>query len=165
MGIADWFLLAIRWLHAVAAAAWIGGSLFFALVLRPSLQGTPHEGALNRVAGQEFRNLVDVAISVLLFTGVIMSINRLTSGHATAVYGVVLGTKVFLAAWMGHLVWSRQRRRAGQPVDAVIVSRYGVQRLVRAALSANNLLVILGIIIFLLADVLAALFEQSIVGR
>lgn len=160
MGVSDWFFLFVRWLHLLAAVAWIGGSAFFLLVLRPSLQGTSLESALTRVAGQEFRNLVDVAVTVLLFTGAILSISRLTSGYAGPLYGAVLGLKVALSVWMFYLVWFRQRRRSGVS-ETVAPGPLSLEAL-RRSLNANNLILGLGIVVLLLADLLGALFERGI---
>ena len=40
MGVLDWILLVIRWAHAVAAVAWVGGGIFYLMVLRPALRRT-----------------------------------------------------------------------------------------------------------------------------
>ena len=77
MEIQQIFLVTMRWLHILATAAWIGGCIFFFAVLRPALRGSSEESLLNRLAGNEFRQLVDVAIWVLLVTGTILSIDRL----------------------------------------------------------------------------------------
>ena len=81
MGVNDVFLLVVRWLHLVSAAAWIGGSLFYLIVLRPALRRSPDASkAINAAAAVEFRALVDTCILVLLATGVILTFNRLTPG-------------------------------------------------------------------------------------
>lgn len=164
MTLTDWFVLAVRWLHALAAIAWVGGSIFFLLVFRPALRGTSHESVLSRVAGQEFRNLVDTAIWVLLVTGAILSINRLTSGYATGSYGVVLGIKIALAVWMFYLVWFRQRRSTITPEQEQKKATPVLLRAARATFSATNLILILGIVVVLLADILRELFEQGARG-
>ena len=69
MDLTDWFMVVMRWLHVLAATAWIGGSIFFFAVLRPALRASSDGSLLNRLAGQEFRQLVDVAIWVLLVSG------------------------------------------------------------------------------------------------
>ncbi len=105
MDVSDWFMLAMRWLHGVSAAAWVGGRIFFLAVLHPATTSSPQHATLNRIAGQEFRSLVDTVIWVLLITGVILSNDRLTSGHSSGTYGAVLGLKIALAVWMLYLVW------------------------------------------------------------
>ena len=75
----DWILLAIRWGHAVSAVAWVGGGIFYLMVLRPAIrqsQGLPKD--TGRAIGVEFRGLVSTAIAVLLISGVILSASRLT---------------------------------------------------------------------------------------
>ena len=105
MGVLDWILVVIRWGHAVAAVAWVGGGVFYLMVLRPAIrrsQGLPPEtGAAIR---DEFRSLVTTAIAVLLLTGVILSVARLTSAAATVPYAVVLGVKIALALYMFYVV-------------------------------------------------------------
>ena len=67
MDVLDWILLAIRWGHALAAVSWVGGGIFYLMVLRPAIhqaRGLPPE--TNRVIGVEFRGLVSTAIAVLL---------------------------------------------------------------------------------------------------
>ena len=38
MDLAALFQLAILWAHAMAAVAWVGGSLFYALALTPAIE-------------------------------------------------------------------------------------------------------------------------------
>ncbi len=164
MAISDWFLLLVRWLHLLAAVAWVGGSIFFLAVMRPTLANAPQEAqSLSRLAGQEFRNLVDVAITVLLVTGVIVSVSRLTSGHATVAYGLVLGLKIALSAWMFYLVWFRERRRPPAPALSAPSGAGSVRRLM-GVLTANNLVLAFGIVVLLLADLLQTLFENGLAG-
>ena len=162
MDLSDLFLLLIRWLHNLAAVAWVGGCLFFLLVLRPALRSSPDATMLNRIAGQEFRNLVDTAIWVLLVTGAILALNRLTSGNAGTSYGVVLGIKVVLSVWMFYLVWFRQRRASTAPIPQPDHRPPAVLRVFRAAGTATNLLLILGVLVLLLSDILRGLFERAI---
>lgn len=163
MALGDWFLLFVRWLHLLGAVAWVGGSIFFFAILRPTPQSTAQDLALSRIAGQEFRNLVDVAITVLLVTGAILSISRLTSGHATVAYGVVLGLKIALAVWMFYLVWFRERRRPA-PANQATPQIDGPVGAWMRTLTANNVILALGITVLLLADVLHAIFENALMG-
>lgn len=160
MSASDVFLLVVRWLHLVSAAAWIGGSLFYLLVLRPALRRAPDSaGWVNAAAVGEFRVLVDTCIFVLLVTGTILSFDRITAGTAGVPYVVTLSVKIALALVMFLL--ARGRRRRGVFLSSVVKpdqSPTGFQQAVRAV-SGYNAIVILGIVVFLLADLLKVLFE------
>ncbi len=162
MDLTGWFMVAMRWLHILAAAAWIGGSIFFFAVLRPALRGSSGGPLLARLAGQEFRQMVDVAIWVLLVSGAIISVDRLTSGHSTPTYGVVLALKIAFSLWMFGLVWFRRRSSTVPPEEAAqnpsLLSR------VSSVLTPTNLILALGLVVLLLAELLGHLFEQSLAG-
>ena len=101
MGVLDWILVIIRWGHALAAVSWVGGGVFYLMVLRPAIRRSqglpPNTGAAIR---DEFRGLVTTAIAVLLLTGAILSLARLTSEAATIPYTAVLVVKIVLALFM-----------------------------------------------------------------
>lgn len=161
MGVLDWILVIIRWGHAVSAVAWIGGGIFYLMVLRPAIrrsQGLPPDtGAAIR---DEFRGLVTTAIAVLLLTGVIMSVARLTGDGATVPYAIVLGVKIALALFMFYVVRIVRRGDYG-PSDE---EGTGVlRRAARRATSPMALLVV-GVAIIGLSDVLDGLFESALVS-
>ncbi len=163
MSVGDVLLLVVRWLHLVSAAAWVGGSLFYLLVLRPALRKAPESPrALTVVAATEFRTLVNTCIVVLVATGVILAFDRLTAG-VDASYTITLGVKSALSVWMFLLV--RKQRRRNQVLelyrepDQPAVT--GLRRVGRLA-SGYNALVILGLIVFLLSDLLKVLFETAL---
>ena len=54
--------------------------------------------------GVEFRGLVNTAIAVLLLTGVILSVARLTEDSITIAYVAVLVVKIVLALYMFYVV-------------------------------------------------------------
>tara|TARA_Y100000590_G_scaffold32072_1_gene35459 strand:+ start:324 stop:815 length:492 start_codon:yes stop_codon:yes gene_type:complete len=161
MEIQQIFLVTMRWLHILATAAWIGGCIFFFAVLRPALRGSSEESLLNRLAGNEFRQLVDVAIWVLLVTGTILSIDRLTSGHSTSTYGIVFLFKLSFAIWMFYLVWFRNRSGNRKVLDTSNMKK-GIISKLAAMLSATNLIMALGILVLLLSEFLGHIFEASI---
>ena len=163
MDLTDWFMVVMRWLHVLAAAAWIGGSIFFFAVLRPALRGSSGGPLLNRLAGQEFRQLVDVAIWVLLVSGAIISVDRLASGHSTPTYGMVLALKIAFSLWMFGLVWFRRRGSSTMPPEEA-TRNSGLVRRISSALAPTNLILALGILVLLLAELLGHLFEQSLAG-
>lgn len=156
MSVTDFLLALLRWLHALAAVAWVGGSIFFFAVLRPALR---REGRseVEREVAREFRSLVDTAVVVLLLTGAILTLSRLTSGVPGALYLGLLGLKIALALWLFLLVWWR-RRPPGRP-------RQGAWARLAGILTGANLFVILGVLVLLLADLLKVVFERGLLSR
>lgn len=160
----DLFLVVVRWIHVVAAAAWVGGSVFYLFVLRPALRRSPEAGRkINEATAAEFGTLVDTCIFVILATGVILTFNRLTAGVTGPSYGLVLAAKIALSVWMFILARGRRRRTAlldmyGQNPDPPS----GRFRKILSALSGYNTIAILGVIVLLLADLLNTLYEVAI---
>ena len=143
----------------MAAAAWVGGSLFYLIVLIPTLKRVPDvPRALSAALGVEFRTVVVTSIIVLVATGAILAFDRLTEVEPP--YAVTLGVKVVLSVWMFAL--ARDRRRHARVLDVIgerptpPTTLWG--KLV-AAVSGYNTLVILGVLIFFLSDLLKVLFE------
>lgn len=132
--------MAIRWLHLVAAVAWIGGSLFYLLVLKAS----PAD------VGRRFRDLVQLSVVTLLVTGVVLTFDRLQLEPAPN-YVVTLGVKIALAVWMFLLAQdlaNRGRRR-------IIERRLGAEGAASASQRAPTWLILgLGFVVLLLSDVL-----------
>ena len=160
MNASDIFLLVVRWLHLVSAAAWIGGSLFYLLVLRPAARRAPDSP---RVAtSSEFRALVDTSIFVLLVTGIILTFDRLAPGVVGVSYVITLGVKIVLSLWMFRL--ARGRRRHAPLLNAPAETPTASTRLQRVSrtVSGYNAIVILGIVVFLLADLLKVLYEMAL---
>ena len=161
MSFPDVLLLIIRWLHALAAVAWVGGGVFYLLIVRPSLRTSPDDGPEGvRRLGEQFRHLVNTSIAVLLVTGVVLTLSRLTSDYAGIPYIVVLTVKIVLAVYMFYLV--RFLRPRTYPAEAGVTTK-GVQRFMSLFTGATAVLV-LGVIAFLLADILRALIEKGIEG-
>ena len=159
MNALDWILLVIRWAHALGAVAWVGGGVFYLMVLRPAFQRARPTPEVNRSIGEEFRGLVNTAIVVLVVTGAILTASRLTLDTVTLPYVAVLVVKVALALYMMAVVRFRRPRVEGQD-DRADVGRW-VR--VKETLTGPTALLVIGVIIFGLADVLAALFEDSLV--
>ena len=164
MSLSEAFLLIVRWLHLVSAAAWVGGSIFYLVVLRPALRRRPEASRLTgTAAATEFRALVDTCVYVLIATGVILTLHRLTPGVVGVPYVAVLGAKIALSIWMFVLAWSRRRRtsvmEAFREEEAPPATRIG--KLLRAV-SGYNTLIILGLIVFLLSDLLKTLYELAL---
>ena len=164
MSLSETFLLIVRWLHLVSAAAWIGGSVFYLIVLRPALRREPQaSGLIGRAAATEFRALVETCVYVLIATGVILSLHRLTPGVVGAPYVAVLGAKIALSVWMFALAWSRRRRTSVTETfrDKEAPPTTTLGKILRAA-SGYNTIVILGLVVFLLSDLLKTLYELAL---
>ena len=143
----------------LGAVAWVGGGMFWILVLRPALERSSDTGSgTRRAIGEEFRNLVNTAIGVLLVTGIVLSATRLTDTAVTAPYVAVLVVKIILALYMFYVV-RFLRPRVYPDGHEVADSRMGK---VRDRLTSTGALLIYGVIILGLSDVLNALFENAV---
>ena len=167
MSASDIFFLIVRWLHLLAAASWIGGSIFYLLILRPALlKSSQSIGELTAFTVTEFRALVNACIIVLIITGVILGADRLTVNVVSLPYVVTLGTKTLLSIWMFFMVWDLQRQAANQNRLRGL-KQYGKTRLqvIIGSLSGYNTIVIVGIAVFLLSDLLKILFEIALASN
>jgi uncharacterized membrane protein len=153
----DTFLLIIRWLHAIAAVAWIGGGIFYWVVLRPAIRSGEVPASVTRFTGAEFGQVVALAMWALVITGAILMLTRLSEPTATLPYGVVLGVKVALSAWMFFLTVGRRRRGDADAAPGKVRSAVN-------ALGHVNMTVVLGIVVFGLSDILRFLVERDLVS-
>ena len=162
MNVGDGFLLAIRWLHTISAVAWVGGSLFYLLVLRPAArrEGTPW-AIVNQAIAREFKGVVDTCILVLIVTGVIMAFDRLIGEFIGIPYVGTLAVKILLALWMFYLALSRRRTIAQASASQTRETSALWQKAARAV-SGYNLIAILGVLVFLLSDLLRFLVEKAL---
>ena len=162
MPVLDVILLIIRWAHALAAVTWIGGSLFLLLAGRPALRAADSQGVVARALAVEFRPIVATAIGVLIVSGVILAVSRLTSDAASLGYVGVLIAKIALAVYAFAIAWLLPRRRRTEPVATGEPATPAVWRRVRAGLTGTTMLTVAGVIVIGLADVLGWLFERGL---
>lgn len=144
----------------MAAVAWVGGGIFYLMVLRPALQqarGLPAE--TSRSIGVEFRGLVSTAIAILLVTGVLLSVSRLTGDAVTSPYVAVLVVKIALALYMFYVV--RFMRQDSYPEDPELGDSRR-QRLM-GRLTGTTALLVTGVVVIGLSDVLDGLLENALV--
>lgn len=153
---ADYFFLIIRWLHAISAVAWVGGGIFYWVVLRPAAPADELPPGLRRIVAMEFGQLVAFCIGVLALTGIILAAQRLSEEVSSVTYVAVLAAKVALSVWMFAIVAFRRGRSDASP-------RRGRLGLAVNALGHVNVTVVLGLVIFLLSDVLQLLVERGLV--
>lgn len=72
------YLLSV-WLHIIAAAIWIGGSVFLALVMVPALRRPEYQGmaaSFLQQAGGRFRWVGWTSLAVMIVTGLVNLIAR-----------------------------------------------------------------------------------------
>ena len=94
-------MLALVWLHLLAAVVWIGGMVFLSLVLVPMLKQEPfaaQRGLLIKTAAVRFRAIVWGAIAVLLLTGPVLMQQRGIAITDLSAWPPVLALKLGLVA-------------------------------------------------------------------
>jgi uncharacterized membrane protein len=145
----------MRTVHVLAAAAWVGGSIMYLFVVLPALRIA---GPAPTVAAQIallFKRLVNACVGILLVTGVYLMFDRLTQTTLGWPYLIVLGVKVIAAL--------------GLFVLALYMAQSSIRRLAkqstRLSKLAPQLMLALGICIFILGALLNHLFELAIAPR
>lgn len=152
---AETLLVIVGWIHALAAVAWVGGGIFFWVVLRPAIRSGAMSPEVVRFAGVEFGQIVLLSMWTLIVTGGILMFDRLSQPAATLPYGAVLGVKIMLSAWMFFLTVGRRGRHP--PSQGLGRMRNAVN-----ALGHVNMTVVLGITVFLLSDILRWLVQNEL---
>ncbi len=142
----------VRAMHIIAGAAWVGGSIMYQVVVVPALKlGGPAPAVASQIAAL-YKRMVNICIGVLLLTGAFLTFDRLTQTTLGWPYLVVLSLKITLAIAMFivafYLGQSNIRRLA--------------KRTTRFSKVAPQLMLALGIVVFLLGALLNGLFEATI---
>ena len=156
----EYLFLLIRWFHTIAAVAWVGGGIFYWVILKPLTSMGKIDKELTKVLSVEFSKLVKLAIWVLVITGGILLTTRLAQETASIEYVFVLAVKLTLAFIMFFLVFSPGAPRyLPQPVNVNQVTGKWVNRISRP-LSIT----FLGLIIFMLSEVLQLIVEKGLIN-
>ena len=158
MSAGDLLIALLRWAHALAAIAWLGGGAYATLVLGPQLAGLEDREVAARLrsgTAREFGRLIDASIVVFVVSGVLLTFDRLAGRGASVAYGIVLGLKVGLALWM-FAIAQGFKRRGRRPAPKGRFAR------LRRHLGSPRLLLWLGAIVVLLAALLKALYEAAL---
>src|SRR6266702_4796557 len=147
--------LIVRAAHTIAAAVWVGGNIVYLLVVIPALRSGGTATGVSAIAAQNaalFRRLVNICIGVLLLTGAYLMFDRLTQTMLGWPYLIVLGLKIAVALAMFVL--------------AIYLGQSNIRRLAKRSTRfskvAPQLLLALGIIVFILGALLNNLFEATI---
>jgi putative copper export protein len=139
----DLLLVLMRWLHALAAIAWIGAILFELLVVQPAWNGNPPSEVLDSFDAA-MREIVQAALIVFLVSGAILTFERLSRGAAGTAYVITLAVKIVLSLAMFQVGFRFRRAR-------------GARRL-----RGLKMLSLLGVVIVLLATILKWLYERAL---
>lgn len=144
--------LIVRTVHIIAASAWVGGSIFYLLIVVPALRiGGPAPAVAAQVAAL-FKRLVNICMGALLLSGAYLTFDRLTQTTLGLPYLVVLGLKIVAAL--------------GLFVLAIYLGQSNVRRLAkrstRLSKVAPQLMLALGVGIFVLGALLNSIFEATI---
>lgn len=145
--------LTLGWIHLLAVIFWIGGAIFFDMILQPSLKSiSPDQlGKLNQAVVKRFMPLVWGAIIIIAATGLLQAnyIGVLSSNVLFGTgYGNVLLVKmvIFLVMLMIGLVITRVGIRLSRGATPEYAMR--AQKQIKILSEAN---IVLGIIVVLLA--------------
>ncbi len=176
MGGLDVVRAIVRWVHAIAAVSWVGGGIFYLVVLRPALvSAAVSNKALETAISKGFRDVVDISIIALIVTGVVITFDRLSSAPISTLYFIVLGLK--LAAVLGMLFMARDLGtrlgrilRGGRPLKPDAMAEGSLKEsaaqtgLLRRWLSPSRMVLVLGLVAFFLSMVLVMVFERNTGG-
>ena len=162
--------VAIRWIHAVSAVFWIGGSLFYLVVLRPALRdagkrGALNNGRLNTLIALHFREWVHLSMVALLVSGVILTFDRLTEPSTSSTYIATLVVKIVISFWLFGIGMATYRKRVLQQLSVPHQEEENRKPLlVRWArpLASPRMIVYGGLAVVLLSDILKIAFERDI---
>jgi putative copper export protein len=147
-----WLLWFARVVHTLAAAFWVGGSAMYLLIVLPALRlGSPAPEVAAKIATL-FKQMVNICVGALLLSGMYLLFDRLTQTTLGLPYLIVLALKVACALALFIL--------------AIYLGQSNIRRLAkrRSRLSqiAPQLMLVLGILVFVLGALLNILFESTI---
>ncbi|HYI14531.1 MAG TPA: hypothetical protein VEX37_04025 [Thermomicrobiales bacterium] len=142
----DWFLVALRVAHALAAMLWLGGGVYYLLAVRPASRESaePPRAFISATQGY-FGEWAQVATMVMVVTGGILVFDRLSNGSAGLTYVALMAVKIVAALVAFWLAGVRPARRA---------ARQGRR-------SAPETIVVLGLLAFAIGVGLSSVYGLS----
>jgi uncharacterized membrane protein len=115
----EFYLIALRLAHAVAALIWLGGGVYYLIALRPAIRASDEPpGAFVAAVHENFREWAQIATWAMLGTGAVLMFERLANQNDGLIYVAVLAAKIFAAVvafWMAGLRPPRRRRTQRPP--------------------------------------------------
>ena len=145
MNFLDAILLISKFLHAVSASVWLGGSIIL-LIYRKNINQSWKD------LGFFFKDIVNVSIVLILSTGIILSIERLSTENVSNIYIILLALKIILSLWLFFLVWKFRTNK----YETLINSKNKF-----SWIFSYTFFVISGVLIFLVAEILSTLVEKQ----
>ncbi|MDE2902318.1 MAG: hypothetical protein OXP73_04750 [Chloroflexota bacterium] len=142
-------LVALRYIHVVAAALWLGGGIVV-LAARAAPSAAPLTGISSAVLGRTVGRLVGTGLAVFVLTGALLTFNRLTEQTIDAPYVAVLASKILLTLAMFRLAVPGRRR--SDPNAGPGASRPWWQ-------GRTAMIVVLGLLAYLLSIILNEMAE------
>ena len=142
----------VRSIHILAAAVWVGGNFMYLMVMLPALcSGGPAPKVSSQVAIL-FKRMVNYCVGILLLSGTYLTFDRLTQITLGLPYLFVLGLKIVVAISMFVL--------------ALYLGQSSIRRIAkrstRLSRAAPQLMLALGILVFILGALLNHLFEMTL---
>ena len=163
----------VHWVHAIAAVAWVGGSIFYLVVLRPALiSASVSNRALEMAINKGFKEVVDISIIALIVSGVFITFDRLSSHPVTSVYYLTLALKLttvmtmfFMARQLGTRTGRLLRSRTPEPAprpEPSLRDAPARTSTMRRWLSPSRMILVLGLVTFYISMVLARIYEHNL---
>ena len=165
MSTLDFLRVALRWVHLSAAVVWIGGTFFYLLAIRPSVDTAEKAaswGKIRQGVERQFHEIVQVCIWTFFISGAILTYDRLTSVNPGLDYIAVLVLKVLLVVWMVYVSGGLRRSGARKPIGAQrqeTAAAPGIRQRVRSPVVQ---IAIAGSVVLLLADLLKVIAENTL---
>lgn len=153
----------ITWIHLVAAAIWLGGSIFLGVVLAPIIK-TMYDSYEQRIqimikVGRRFNKLAVPSLLILIATGIYSSRNLLIDSEflLTTDYGMYLIIKILLVVSL-IIVFLVHVRIIRKDVEDKIMSKQmsqqQLQKLRKKIIILGEITVVLSVAILFFAAVL-----------
>ena len=145
MSASDYILIMITWTHNLGAVVWVGGCLFYYLVLRPVFTDNLVEQSNKNLIADQFRHVIKTTIWILILTGIVLAVSHVAIQTVPIMYVYVLAIKVCLAIMMFVLYLFNKG------TQKLMFELFGVR------VYKTDMILILGVLVIGLSDILSAL--------
>ena len=127
----DFLLLGIRWIHLVSACLWIGGSVFYLVILSKALKPGTYDLPQNqtvfvKVINARFKRMVDLCLWFLVISGSIILIDRATGNSLSLIYLTAISVKLLLVVILIVIILLKRRARdssVNSPENSSLIKR------------------------------------------